>query len=205
MSWLWQGHGQYSIGTVPWHATVGEAIENYKVPVDKALECGASASTTHDYQTASHWYLYAEREGNVRASVLIGILLVNGPPGVPKDYLNALKRFEFAGSKGDTLGMNNAALIYQGGLGVAINPQRVKYWNDRMAERRQQFYLVCSSSEVQDTMKKLLDDSRSDARLSPLHWLDMLFATAMQLKINAPGIDARTPSHIPVTLNVTNT
>lgn len=190
MSWLWQGHGQFTIGTVPWHATMGVASAGYKVAVDKAMECGASASTAKNYPMALHWYSYAEREGNVRASVFIGILLVNGPQGIPQDYPNALKRFEYAGSKGDTLGMNNAALMYQRGLGVHVSPERVKYWGDRMAERRQEFYPICSSKSVRTTMDGLLADSRNSAGSVLGALLEGLIAEGMHLNLDAPDIHA---------------
>jgi hypothetical protein len=188
MSWLWQGHGQFTIGTLPWHATMGMAPAGYKVPVDKAMECGASASTAKNYPMASHWYLYAEREGNVRASVFVGILLVNGPQGIPQDYPSALKRFEYAGSKGDTLGMNNAALMYQRGLGVPVSPERVKYWGDRMAERRQEFYPICSSKAVRAIMEGLLADSRNSSGSMLGALLEGLIAEGMQVNLNAPDI-----------------
>jgi hypothetical protein len=188
MTWLWQGHGQYSIGTVPWHATIGAVLASYKVPVDKAMGCGASASSAQNYVSASHWYLYAEREGNIRASVMIGIVLVNGPPGIPKDYPNALKRFESAGNYGDTLGMNNAALMYQRGFGVAVSPERVKYWGDRMAERRQQFYPICSNKAVRETMEQLLADSRSSPGSLLGAIAEGLIAEGMHIDLKAPDI-----------------
>lgn len=189
MSWLWQGHGQYSIGTVPWHATIGVTQPGYNVPVDKAMECGASASAAHNYPMASHWYLYAEREGSLRASVFIGILLVNGPQGIPQDYPDALKRFENAGSKGDTLGMNNAALIYQRGLGVPVSPEKANYWLGRIGERRQQFYPVCSSEAVRRTMVELLADSRnsSGSILDPL--IKGLLEEGMHVDLEDPKIE----------------
>jgi hypothetical protein len=188
MSWLWQGHDPFTIGTVPWHATIGAAPTEHAVPVDTAMLCASSASIAHNYRMASHWFLYAERQGNVRASVDIGILLVNGPDGVPRDYANALKRFEFAGNKGDTLGMNNAALMYQRGLGVAVNPERVKYWGDRLAKRREQFYPVCSSTAVWEVMTKLLEDSRNSPGSLLAAMLEQLAAESMQINIQKPQI-----------------
>jgi hypothetical protein len=188
MSWLWQGHDPFTIGTVAWHATIGTAPAEHAVQVDTAMLCASSASIAHNYRMASHWFMYAERQGNVRASVNIGILLVNGPEGIPRDYANALKRFQFAGSKGDTLGMNNAALIYQRGLGVAVNPERVKYWGDRLSKRREQFYPVCSSNAVWEVMEKLLEDSRNNPGSVFASMLEHLAAESMQVELQHPQI-----------------
>jgi hypothetical protein len=65
MSWLWEGHGQFTIGTLPWHGVIGTAPKDHAVSVETALACGSSAAITQDYEAASHWYLYAERQGNV--------------------------------------------------------------------------------------------------------------------------------------------
>jgi hypothetical protein len=189
MTWLWPNHAQFTIGTVNWHATIGEALpDNSLIPIDTAMLCASSAAMAKDYRTAFHWYAIAEKEGSLRASVYLGILYVNGPSGVSLNYHEALVRFEAAGYKGDTLGMNNAALIYQRGLGVPVNPQKVKMWGDRMAARRQQLYPICSSTTVKDAMEDLVYQSRNSSKSFLSDMIEGLIAEGMHIDTQDPEI-----------------
>ena len=155
MSWVWEGHDPFTIGTVPWHAVIGTAQKDHDVSNESAMVCGLAAQAVQDYPAASHWYLYGERRGDVRASVRLGILLINGAKGIPQDYPNALKRFEYAGSKGDILGMKKAAFMYEQGLGVAKDPARIKYWSEKLAAREEPFAAICSDPLMFQTMTGL--------------------------------------------------
>lgn len=87
-----------------------------------------------DAEKAHGWYLKAARLGDPVAAFLVGRDYERGAAGLERDRAEALKWYRSAASKGNADAMNNIAVMYALGEGVAKDPAEAVSWYRKAAE-----------------------------------------------------------------------
>ena len=68
-------------------------------------------AVTQDVAEASHWYRLASGLGDPQAAFQLGVILLDGAPGVPRDVEAAKAQFERAGAKGVGAALYNLGVL----------------------------------------------------------------------------------------------
>ena len=68
-------------------------------------------AVTQDVAEASHWYRLASGLGDPQAAFQLGVILLDGAPGVPRDAEAAKAQFERAGAKGVGSALYNLGVL----------------------------------------------------------------------------------------------
>ena len=158
------------------------------ITIDEAIQRAGIEAREANYDKALYWYRIAEAKGSTHAEVAIGLLYYNGAGGLPVDYAEALRRFEDGANKGDTWAMNNAAIFYWKGIGVAPDPKKVQMLVNKKNARQQEFYPICSDKAVMAAMDDLLQRSRNRPGSILGEMISDLIAQNMQISTENPDI-----------------
>jgi uncharacterized protein len=91
-------------------------------------------NTPVDLAEAAHWYGLAAGDGDVRAMVQLGLLLMRGQ-GVTRDPLAASVLWRIAAARGDATAAFNLGAMLEQGIGVARNQGWARFWYDLAAQQ----------------------------------------------------------------------
>lgn len=91
-------------------------------------------NTPVDPAEAAHWYGLAAGEGDIRAMVQLGLLLMRGQ-GVSRDPLAASVLWRIAAARGDATAAFNLGAMLEQGIGVARNQAWARFWYDLAAQQ----------------------------------------------------------------------
>jgi hypothetical protein len=174
MSWLWPGHGQFTIGTVDWHATI-ETIalripsgpraslpmacnDGGHSPADsqRALEIGNQAATARNDTLAASCFLLAAQQGNASAQYDIAYAYKDGI-GIPANAAEAVRWFREAAGNGNTSAQ--AELTW---FGPPVDKLEADSWRTKMSELRDRHSRTCSQLSVMHAMSLVELGSVSD-------------------------------------------
>jgi len=99
-----------------------------------AFDSGNSEKgATSDQAEAVYWYALAAVDGEARAFINLGRLMVHGQGISKADPSAAVLLWQVAAARGDAIAMFNLGALYEHGVGVPADTARARSWYERAA------------------------------------------------------------------------